>query len=97
MSLFDRAIQVINERGHTKYRYEDRDGGVCMKGALHVALTGRSESCWLPQGVYELLQTATGSRGIVAWNDEPGRPADDVFHAFKRAAELAEAEGIVLP
>lgn len=38
--LLDRTADMIEERGHVKYRLEDDSGAVCLFGAMNVVQTG---------------------------------------------------------
>lgn len=60
----------------------------CSIGLIELALTGSARVV-----AREALWNAVGSRGVAAWNDEPGRTAEGVANAFERAARMLSVRG----
>lgn len=92
--VFDRAIDVLHERGWHQGSYRDPDtGAVCIIGAISTAsrgsahpMTGREWS--LIATVYRHLGLH-GIAGVAPWNDAPERTVEDVFLALKQCREDA--------
>jgi hypothetical protein len=76
-----KAADLLAERGWTQGVLEDYEGRMCAAGAVYNVTCNSSAAL-------ELLQAHIGfSDNIAAWNDAPGRTAEDVILAMKRAAK----------
>lgn len=92
--ILEKALEVLDERGHHKGNYYDPDSGaVCAFGALNVAVHG--EAACHPFSVKgrrgEVLTRLADAAGVTytheipSWNDDPNTTPEDVKLAFKRA------------
>lgn len=92
-SIYAKAIDVLHERGHTKFRLEDdATGAVCLNGALNKACHGSSQfnhssrspgKCWTGSQ-YDVLEEAIGHDPAV-WNNRAERTLEDVVLLLKYA------------
>lgn len=95
MNVFDRALEVIHERGMCKGMLEDEDGHVCLNGALNYALTGNSRQ-WGNMRYYgfvkDVAQGLFPERGCVGQtspaphNNHPDTTQEDVELILKHSA-----------
>lgn len=76
------AAEVIAERGWCQGRYLDSSGAVCIEGSLRRAAQPSHdhlfEAC--------LAVDRNVGRDIVAWNDAPGRTAEEVIAKLREVA-----------
>jgi hypothetical protein len=104
--ILRKAIDVIHERGWCQgSMIDDKTGAVCAYGALHVAARGqtnmRSDIVDDTAGVVVAMlgidtkwDDELNPKGLIPiawWNDYVCKDADEVVHAFKLTAELAES------
>jgi len=94
-----REARALIERGWTRGALE-RDGRVCMVGAVNMSLCG--DAYWqladtrcpehrVRDAMWALLEDATGTPWLGDWNDK-AKSKRPVLAAFDRAIELAEQE-----
>jgi len=87
----------IEKRGHAKYtEYNARTGGVCLMGAVHIALTGEPAghaTVWfLPLvdearlQVYDKMRDFLGGSCPVKFNNARERTASEVTSAMRACA-----------
>ena len=87
------AAQLIRERGHCKYVFEDVHGSLCARGAIAAAeCKTHWELPWPPAGAaLHFARTLTwhevdGVPDIGDWNNAPERTAAEVVAALEQAA-----------
>lgn len=91
-SLYDRAADEIERRGHTKNKLCDQRGAVCLYGAIHVAdhgdpyHRGRSWDEWTRRLGFEYWGDA------VNWNNDPDRTQAEVVARLRAAARAERGE-----
>lgn len=83
------AADTIDERGHAKGVLENRNGGVCLVGALYVAGHGTRRA--LSPAGQVALDRMCGFMNLpvwrlVNWNNAPERKADEVTGMMRAAA-----------
>lgn len=100
MNVFDKAADVIRERGWTRGIGEDKDGRVCAGYALHCAAGLRQDGNFNSElhdamkfAVAQIHPNTVGnSITLVGWNDRVAKDVDEVLHMFKRASEEWELQ-----
>lgn len=99
--LFDKAVEVLEQRGWCQGKLEATDGRVCAVGALRAAAWGDPYSRTFPgeekvdvepveralDAVNAVLSGPRARSMIVSFNDEPGRTAEEVIDLFRRVAK----------
>lgn len=88
--VFRTAAQVIRTGGLAKGVYVSATGAHCTIGALTAVTPGFSHMHSYGDAIAELLGVGNWN-GVIAWNDQPERTADEVAGVFDQAAEKAEA------
>ena len=90
--LMQKALSVLDERGWTKVRFKNRQGNVCLLGALRVADGGQARwplhrSPAYRQAVARLNRLARelGHNRATFFNDDPGTGYQDVVHFVRLA------------
>lgn len=92
-----RAASYIEEHGHLKGRFEEREGGpVCILGAIGMVTVGTS-CIYLTYGKHDekrladeceqILSKKISYRHVPAWNDDPRRTKDEVIELLYKVAE----------
>lgn len=97
------AAHAIRTRGHAKHGLTNESGGLCLTGAINVALYGhhtfRAERKTLPLTgrVADVLRLLGGERDValrhsaaVYWNNAPERTPAEVISALEAAAFYSE-------
>jgi hypothetical protein len=105
-NVYERAIEVLRERGWHQHSLESQmGGGVCILGAVSIALNQRTAfgdldypPCSLVSDLREVIRGAgwepdkgVDLSAVVAWNDEPQRTVEDVLLVLKHAAAEFDA------
>jgi hypothetical protein len=89
LNIYDKAINIIEEHGWWTAHTGRRQGReTCLLLALHEAdpslnIRTAHRHLGIPDGDFS---------SIIAWNDTPGRTADDVIAKLKLASETYELE-----
>jgi hypothetical protein len=90
--LMQKALSVLDERGWTKVRFMNRQGNVCLLGALRVADGGQARwplhrSPAYRQAVARLNRLAQerGHNRATFFNDDPGTGYQDVVQFVQLA------------
>jgi len=94
------AADTLDSRGWVQGELEDRDGAVCVIGALNVATYGHSErpECADRRNDHQVdramlcLRSAIewdGGQSLPEWNDRQDRKKLDVLAALRKAAKSA--------
>jgi hypothetical protein len=90
--LMQKALTVLDERGWTKVRFKNRQGNVCILGALRVADGGKARwplhrSPVYRQAVARLngLAQERGHNRATFFNDDPGTGYQDVIQFVQQA------------
>jgi hypothetical protein len=93
-NVFERAIDVLNERGWNQGRVEGPDGSRCLVGAL---LYVKGDLSWVEEDVHlcAVIGLERDPDGFISplpeWNDDPSRSYEDVVLALKEAASTGRA------
>lgn len=81
-----KAAEVIEERGWCQRAFQQRDGSVCLIGALSVVLTGAATADSAALKPYRdtvaslgFMTDIGGFMSAVAWNDAPERTKEEVL------------------
>ncbi|MEU2086732.1 hypothetical protein ABZ569_33285 [Streptomyces albus] len=104
--VFREAARLIESNGLAKEAMYSSDDlpvmqrPMCTVGALRAAATGHPLNCrsvTVAEAVYFLARTISPGKDpmlrLMRWSDIPGRTAQDVATALRKAAQDAEAEG----
>jgi hypothetical protein len=90
--LMQKALSVLDERGWTKVRFKNRQGNVCLLGALRVADGGPARSPLHRSPAYRQavarlnrLAQERGHNRATFFNDDPGTGYQDVVHFVRLA------------
>jgi hypothetical protein len=87
---FERALEVLDEKGWTQHRFESSDGRLCILGALAEAQNvSRVEILFSEQRTF--LRSICGEQPQ-AFNDDPATSEEDVRLLLKHAAAEWERE-----
>jgi hypothetical protein len=95
-NAYDRAIDILHERGHHKGSMSGRGREVCAIGALRIAIFGclysLDESRKYPEFSAHLrfMKDVLNVPEIAHWNDSPKTTTDDVIFGFKKTSEAYE-------
>jgi hypothetical protein len=95
------AITEINARGWCQYTTTDREGRVCIGGALNLAMTGKtalmSHVPWaatlakiIDEQYPETQLYETPTDLVVNWNDDEDRTKDQIIAALEKLATETE-------
>lgn len=91
------AVQLLQEKGHSKGHLLDSEGGVCAMGALTFTLMNHQllGTPLSQQSTLALFRTVDKVRGrkhcnIVSWNDHPETTQADVEKVFLQAADAVD-------
>jgi hypothetical protein len=102
------AGNLIVSRGLARGTLEDREGRLCLSGALHVAFCGGTWlhhpdhlACYSPDdwdqvmsAIRKVLERRRYPRFFTRWNDAPGRTPEEAKHLLDEAADwLEEKDG----
>ena len=96
--VISKALDVINERGWTQYSFHAEDGAMCISAALveasydfNINMFTNMEKYDKARIVLEELINVNAKpgheKGMISWNDTPGRTRDDVVRLLKEAQE----------
>lgn len=88
------AAGVLRERGLAKFTQEDKEGRVCLHGAISIAAYGKpcrhgEIECKASEAVVSLLRSRGVTyvdSGAAAWNNKPERTIDEVIEVLESAA-----------
>lgn len=90
--LMNKALGVLDERGWTKVRFKNRQGNVCLVGALRVADGGparwplhRSPAYRKAVARLNRLAQERGHNRATFFNDDPGTEYHDVVQFVQQA------------
>ena len=96
LTVFEKATEIILDRGWTQSEYQDESGAVCLLGACYLAMTGHG---WMVDEICAvdlqeeldidlLLSDFTGDLWACAasWNDARGRTKQQVLSMLDRMA-----------
>lgn len=95
-----KAADIMKKQGHAKMKLVDKDGKVCLLGAINQALTGRPtgwpmRSSRLLHLVEDYLSRKAkkppGSFNAISWNNEHRRRGHEVVSALRGAARSLKA------
>lgn len=85
-TIWSKALDVLEERGWCQGSFENRQGGVCIEGALNLAMGARKANGAREDGVHSyLLEDALLVFGELR-NAVAGRKLDDEDHAISHVA-----------
>jgi hypothetical protein len=87
MNVFDRAIEILNERGWIIGTVSGPNGETCMMGAVEFATSDLDEY----RDYEEIIKRVVGPDPVM-WNDDPNRSKDEVIEALRKASELVGAQ-----
>ena len=81
------AANLLEERGWCQDEFQNKQGQMCMLGAMRVALWDKV--IYPAHPAYGLACDATGMNGmkIAEWNDTPGRTQQEVISKLREAAQ----------
>jgi hypothetical protein len=102
MSVFLRAIDVINERGWGKGKYDNRDTGeVCLIGAC-AAAADMSPGDWETTRAWCTLAAVTPNKWPTGYNDSVAKSKEDIINILQKAHEYecelaAQTEHLSVP
>lgn len=98
-----KAAKIIEERGWTKLKLEDKTTGcVCAMGAYYVATTGKSHPTSLDARLIPgaatyptkpLTQPFIGPVALASWNDFTAKSGGEVASLFRKMARALEHGG----
>lgn len=98
MNDFDKALDVIHEKGWIKGMLRDHYGHVCLVGSLDVVLKTYDLASRIPSGrawstLYNVCQSLYPERGDMPYkiNDHPDTTLEDVELILKHASYEWEA------
>jgi hypothetical protein len=93
-----KAANIMKKKGHAKHELEDKQGRVCLLGAINMALFGRPASFGdkrsdsLLSHVAAYLSRKLGKRvtdfGAVDWNNDRQRKGEEVIAALRGTARV---------
>lgn len=109
MSVFLKAIDIIEEYGWGQHEYMDEDsdgkyikkGPVCIVGACTLAADIRDSNGEIAPGDFEkshehsILENVCESL-IIYWNDNPERTKEEVINLLRKAYEYECAHPILI-
>lgn len=94
---YERAAEILRERGMAKGIGEDENGNVCAGGAL---LRAAVERVGIAEGVRRSVDGPKIAEDmelpepvVQLWNDAPGRTQDEVIERLEFAAKKLRNEG----
>lgn len=88
-AILRRAKALIGRHGWNRERRQDKEGRLCMVGAIALARGAINYNVQPNDPEIKALRQVTGARLIALWNDHPRRRQADVYAAFDRAIEIA--------
>jgi len=94
--ILNRAAEVMMERGHTKGKFVDDEGRVCLMGALNTARTGSPKIISRDIAADRILCRVIwgmSNTSIAHWNDRPSTTEAMAIGALYKAALLAKEQG----
>jgi hypothetical protein len=97
-NAYDRAIDILHERGHHKGSLSNQGREVCAVGALRIAIfgclhpgIGRETKSFLEFSAHlRFMKDVLNVPEIAHWNDSPKTTTDDVIFGFKKTSEAYE-------
>lgn len=93
MSVYLKAIEVIETRGWTQGRYQSPAGQVCALGACNLASNlgergyGDGTERVRFNALYTAVKLLTGQSSVASFNDQPGRTKEEVINLLRKAHE----------
>jgi hypothetical protein len=88
MNVFDKAIEVLEEKGWVQ-KHSQTDEGMCLMGAISYVQCYDAYAWTDVDYSWNFLIGMVGSLPTT-WNDEPERTYEDVILLLKRASEKYE-------
>ena len=92
--LARKTITVIEERGWCKHTNIDKQGRVCLLGAINIArgVEPHDDNEWTPAGntLYNAIQTEVNNY-VTLWNDDKERRKGHVLRVLKTVADKLQA------
>lgn len=86
----NKAADVIEERGHTKYALQDSQGRVCLYGAINLALSGSATSFSVKvsntQHQFASRLGFQSASSAIDWNNRNWRTQEEVINRLREAA-----------
>lgn len=86
-----RAAELIQVRGHAKYALENKQGNLCVVGALCLAATGNSYSHNAASTDALIRMDAACNGDVLKFNNAPDRTIGEVIVALRNCAALSRA------
>lgn len=80
-----RTAAILETKGWTQRVYESEEGKYCLIGALEQATGGLQRTPLFDKARGALLNVL--HEGIITFNDEPGRTAEEVISVVREVAE----------
>jgi hypothetical protein len=90
------SAKLIDDRGWLQGRNGNRESGFCAIGALNEAVRGHCDQWWLYVSARKALSACTGTRGVMNFNDTPGRTKEEVTKLIRSTARALE-HGMAIP
>lgn len=91
---YERAAEIMRERGFTKGTGQDDDGSVCTAGALVWAVVERMGAIELSIDQSKAaIDMELGYPLVQWWNDEPQRTQEEVIDRLESTAKRLRNEG----
>jgi hypothetical protein len=96
-SMLLKAAEIVRQRGLAKFTQQDKEGRVCVQGAISIAITGKpfcssyhEEYCEITRILARYLQdkgeVGAKESGNAYWNNAPHRTAEQVIAALEDCA-----------
>ena len=92
--LLNRAANLIETRGHTKYELVSRSGAMCFMGALNEAMGSRHIHKGFEDAALATCKLLGISKGdgfrdidvVINWNNAPERTGQEVIDVMRQTA-----------
>lgn len=85
--VYAAAADAIEAHGHSIGQLRDREGKMCLWGAINFAVYGDALDAFKgTSAMLGPLREFTGGRFPISWNNEPGRTKDEVVSVLRKAA-----------
>lgn len=91
---YERAAEVMRERGFARGTGEDDDGSVCTGGAMAWAVAERMGTDNVRVNLVNMArEMELAEYAVPIWNDDPARTQDEIIERLEATAKRLRNEG----
>jgi hypothetical protein len=90
--IYNEAADAIRERGHSRGELRDKDGSMCVWGAINLVAEGDQFAVGGESSTRLAPLSKIVGKHVITWNNEEGRTKRQVIGLLRKAARRCPQE-----